>query len=939
MDMIRQLFGLKIDKIFNKRAILVFVAFLFFLVSCKKPTPVEQTEDVANQSTLNDASLGNETGNIDDYFYDLEEGIEAQFLYYNSYITRGANTITNESGLNPYLDTLNFRTLPNYTVSGGSEMVNHALGISSANVSEYNTLYPLDEQNTTLNDWCDKMLVEYEGTCPSSVEVDFDYIISISSATGQNVDSVISPASFLDRPSPKESTFEVAWMNIDSLIWDNINERYDVIGTGETERLSASLTYNDDFFDSLIYIGITDIDPDSIDALMFVDRTEWQRSDQTYKSSFKSITLDTTFIYDQVKVPDDSPMFRINGDCNQNLQFDFAEVFSDFGQDWCPDSLETGDGRCAVVDTNSDGDVFDEEPCNCSSTINENWVIAKATDNLEDCILSGGYWIEYGTNECEFDPNGDNWRDCGWDGKCPGDQNYSSPDPNDTQGNAEWDTNEGFELNGQYDFDIITGTGDYFIDEGNGVSNEPAEFCYNVTQDSGGNDACSGSTPFEDRNCNGKWDDQESDDEGNGIWDGDEKFIDLSLDGEWDDDEPLYSISDRLATFIVDYANPSIPVSVMSFDNLTEVTLYNGTYLNPKYEQYSTFLEVMVISSTYSESFYDIDSIVTKYTNKIIEYPLTGETNDYSITKTRWFQDVLNTSYDESDLDNPQYGFDYTAPRRPSEYGYDYHLFKKSDDGDIIKMVHPKYFNYYGYFESFYEFEIGTWQEGLSEEETYIFTYDGILRSGEYFYKDTTIITPVADYYVETLYEVQFDNSVTVPFKKVTWDTFANGADTVCLNQPNPSWTSHPEVEYHMPDFRANYRQYCPPVDTILTNTFKIIKTETTTMIGSGVELGLRNTIWLGSAGVNKPLGIIKDQLERRWSEPYWVEEGSFWSVISRLELRSLRESESSSLFRFFKPIKKISLLDFENEVDFDNDPYIFNSSHGIHKLRSPHGK
>ena len=98
-----------------------------------------------------------------DYFYDFEERIDAKYLYYNKYITRGANTITNASGLNPYLDTLNFRTLPNYTVSGNSELVNHALGISSANVSEYNMLYPLDEQNTASNDWCNKMLVKYHG--------------------------------------------------------------------------------------------------------------------------------------------------------------------------------------------------------------------------------------------------------------------------------------------------------------------------------------------------------------------------------------------------------------------------------------------------------------------------------------------------------------------------------------------------------------------------------------------------------------------------------------------------------------------------------------------------------------------------------------------------------------------------------------------------------
>ena len=107
-------------------------------------------------------------------------------------------------------------------------------------------------------------------------------------------------------------------------------------------------------------------------------------------------------------------------------------------------------------------------------------------------------------------------------------------------------------------------------------------------------------------------------------------------------------------------------------------------------------------------------------------------------------------------------------------------------------------------------------------------------------------------------------------------------------------------------------------------------------MIGSGVEFGLRNTIWLGTEGFDNPLGIVKDQLEIRWSEPYWKENDSGWEVISRIELRSLRktESESSSLLRMLQPRKRLSLNKLGNEANLDNEPYILNTSYGIHKLR-----
>ena len=80
-------------------------------------------------------------------------------------------------------------------------------------------------------------------------------------------------------------------------------------------------------------------------------------------------------------------------------------------------------------------------------------------------------------------------------------------------------------------------------------------------------------------------------------------------------------------------------------------------------------------------------------------------------------------------------------------------------------------------------------------------------------------------------------------------------------------------------------------VQPLLTNTFKITKTKTMTMIGNGLELGLRNTFWLASGGVGVPSGIVKDQLEVRWSEPYWQEYGSGWNEIERIELKSLHKT------------------------------------------------
>ena len=305
-------------------------------------------------------------------------------------------------------------------------------------------------------------------------------------------------------------------------------------------------------------------------------------------------------------------------------------------------------------------------------------------------------------------------------------------------------------------------------------------------------------------------------------------------------------------------------------------------------------------------SYQDIESKITIYTNNIVESPLPGVAADYSIAKTQCYQENSET--------------------KEVVKAYDYHLFKIANDGSIIKMVHPEFFNYYGYYYTWEGLIFGFWEKVLAEEEKYIYSVNGLLRDGEFYYHDTTLVTPVAQYRIQNQYEVEFDSNVIVPFKQET-DTVSFGQVRCIAEDPDTSDVS-----------AMVYPPYnCPPVDTVLTNTFKIIRTKTMTMIGSGVEFGHRNTIWVGrDIAAEKPLGIVKDQLEIRWSEPFWEEYGSDWRVMSRLELVSLKTSNSgSSLLRnIFKPSKRITTKQFENIDRFNYDPYIPSPTFGLHRLR-----
>jgi len=294
---------------FNIKVISILTIFVFLFVGCEDPTKPKESNSATKKNTLNDSSLGNETGFIQDYFYDFDEEIDAQFLYYSLPYYDGmvSNTMQSPGSIDLDRDTLNFKTFPDYLLDLTADFIN----IDPR-------LYRLNEANTSENNWCENLLIEYDGNCPNSVDFNKD---GKKTSTGIHRDKKVE----------KDTTFIITWEDIDSLKWLSDKNRYDMIFKNPTRSDTFKVSYNDlqepDYYDSLIYIGVIDTMRFTIDNLLFVDRSEWERFDKTYKKSEYSIKLEHSFEYEKVLISEDSLMFRVNSDCNQNGVVDDAEKY------------------------------------------------------------------------------------------------------------------------------------------------------------------------------------------------------------------------------------------------------------------------------------------------------------------------------------------------------------------------------------------------------------------------------------------------------------------------------------------------------------------------------------------------------------------------------------------------------------------------------------
>ena len=83
-------------------------------------------------------------------------------------------------------------------------------------------------------------------------------------------------------------------------------------------------------------------------------------------------------------------------------------------------------------------------------------------------------------------------------------------------------------------------------------------------------------------------------------------------------------------------------------------------------------------------------------------------------------------------------------------------------------------------------------------------------------------------------------------------------------------------------------------------------------------------------------LGIVKNYLDIRWSEPFWDEEEQ-WKPYSRWELMEARNTEVSDgdiLSRLLVGKKQISYEDFENIIEFNGEPFERRRTAGLHKVK-----
>ena len=222
-------------------------------------------------------------------------------------------------------------------------------------------------------------------------------------------------------------------------------------------------------------------------------------------------------------------------------------------------------------------------------------------------------------------------------------------------------------------------------------------------------------------------------DVGNGQYDVSEVVTDVDGDESSKLSYELFSVSETMASLLVDYVdlnNPKIMHTIYPNDSLT-------TKWGVKFTE---LIELFVLSETIAYSYNDIIRKKTIFSHPTIQYFEESMGSPYTVAKSEW--------YDEGSQ-------------------YDYHMFRKEASGDIIKLQYPEYFKPYGYYDPA-QFEDTFWRDPVFVNDTIFYTYDGYLREGESYSKDKIVSislpgTISADYLVEESYTVSKELLVELP--------------------------------------------------------------------------------------------------------------------------------------------------------------------------------
>ena len=431
-----------------------------------------------------------------------------------------------------------------------------------------------------------------------------------------------------------------------------------------------------------------------------------------------------------------------------------------------------------------------------------------------------------------------------------------------------------------------------FIDRGNDII-DPAETYFDINE----NGEFDLNEPYEDRNCNDKWDEAEVADTGNGRFDDIEDYTLKDSDGDGTPEKHLYQIGSVPNNILVDWSNPEIPQLLLEInigDDL--VDRWGNTY--------EDIIETVSFVDTKRKEIGDVDSLVTLFTNDVVGYidNDSQEPEDFYVTKTEF---ISNRTGDDG-----------------QRIDYDYQIFSK--DKHINQHIYKSYFLPLGFYWSEYQVEQGFWFKKHLEKDVYLYSYNGLFRDGEHVdtaYYDTT---EIAIYLIEKSFQVE-RSEVTVPAAKIK-SINENGVVT-CLRDNSI----------------VNSEEECAQVDTTFSDCFKITSTTNMTMMGSGVEYGQKVYTWLA-----KDHGVVKSDFYMRWTEnPYSDasaygevdENGQVWSGFSRIELAEINVNKAGNVFRqIYNPAQIVKKEDFENLPDFNYDPFKISNQSGFHTIKLEEG-
>ena len=311
------------------RSILKIYFILFLFNGCEEPE--KKQEDFVQEltNTLSQGDLGGKTGHILDYFYDFDTNVDIDFYRFtSSYFTFDYEQYLNLFQEEPSI--LKLMSFPEY-------------------------------------------LVEID---PG--EVEYTQRTQIDSLTNLGV---IESGSLLIQSSQ--------FKNINTLVWDTDAEvdaqRYKP-NNSDWIFDTTSVTYKDTM-DIMAYSAVVDT-PLIDQGVLYIDQSEWVDTTYEYVSENR-LEFSHTFNFERKQLNNDSLMFRINADCNDNGAWDDAESTDGGNGFWDPDE--------PFYDIDGDGSRSNNEPyqdrnCNGSWDSEEDFTDANgngAYDEGESFVDTG----------------------------------------------------------------------------------------------------------------------------------------------------------------------------------------------------------------------------------------------------------------------------------------------------------------------------------------------------------------------------------------------------------------------------------------------------------------------------------------------------------------------------------------------------------------------